>query len=148
VRGVFFNIGIDTGKRCLVRSVAEGLALQCRWQYDTIRRKVPAHGPLRFVGGGARSKTIGAMIADATGETVEIPKAPQNAGALGAAMLCAAGLGLVPSLEEAARLVPIARSVEPCEGNRSVYDEHYEALKSLYYSNKDTFRRLNSSKAE
>ena len=45
VRGIFFNIGIETGKRCLVRAVAEGLALQCRWQYDAIRRKVPAAAP-------------------------------------------------------------------------------------------------------
>jgi len=42
VRGIYFNIGIETGKRCLVRAVAEGLALQCRWQYDAIKRKVAA----------------------------------------------------------------------------------------------------------
>jgi len=145
VRGVFFNIGIDTGKRCLVRSVAEGLALQCRWQYDAIKRKVPAHGPLRFVGGGARSRTIGAMMADATGETVETPANPQNSGALGAAMICAAGLGLVSSLGEAAALVPLARSAEPHKENQAMYEEHYAALKKLYYANKDTFRMLNAS---
>ncbi|HWR10426.1 MAG TPA: FGGY-family carbohydrate kinase [Rectinemataceae bacterium] len=143
-RGLFFNIGIETGKRCLVRAVAEGLALQCRWQLDAIRRKVPARGPLRFVGGGARSRTIGAMIADATGEVVETPENPQNSGTLGAAMICAAGLGVVPSLGEAAALVPLARSSEPREENRAVYERHYAVLKKLYYANKDSFRTLNS----
>lgn len=147
VRGLFFNIGIDTSKRCLVRSVAEGLALQCRWQLDAIRRKVPAQGPLRFVGGGARSRTIGSMIADATGEIVETPANPQNSGALGAAMICAAGLGAVSSLGEAAALVPLARRSEPCEKNRAVYEQHYAVLKKLYYSNKDAFRMLNAQQS-
>lgn len=143
VRGLFFNIGIETGKRCLVRAVAEGLALQCRWQLDAIRRKIPARGPLRFVGGGARSKTIGTMIADATGEVVETPTNPQNTGALGAAMLCAAGLGLVSSLEKAAALIPIARRSEPNPEHRAIYDSHYLALKKLYSSNKELFSMLN-----
>jgi xylulokinase len=144
-RGIFFNVGVDTGKRCLVRAVAEGLALQCRWQLDTIRRRIPAIGPLRFVGGGARSASIAAMMADATGEVVEVTEVPQNAGALGAAMVAAAGLGLVSSLGEAAGLVPVARRLEPVASNRPVYERHYEALKRLYYSNKGTFTMLNAA---
>lgn len=143
-RGMFFNLGIETGKRCMVRAVAEGLALQSRWQLDAIRRKVPARGPLRFVGGGARSRTIGAMIADATGEVVETPENPQNTGALGAAMICAAGLGAVSSLAEASTLVPIARRAEPRESNRSLYERHYSALKMLYYANRQAFKLLNA----
>jgi xylulokinase len=144
-RGIFFNVGVDTGKRCLVRAVAEGLALQCRWQLDTIRRRIEAKGPLRFVGGGARSRSIGQMLADATGEVVEVPVAPWNAGSLGAAMLCAAGLGFAGSIEEAARLVPVDRRLLPQEENRAVYNRHFEVLKKLYYSNKDTFRLLNAA---
>ena len=147
VRGIFFNIGVETGKRCLVRAVAEGLALQCRWQLEAIRRKVPARGPLRFVGGGARSGSIGAMIADATGELVEVPRDPQNSGALGAAMLCAAGLGLASTIEAAARLVPVEKSIEPRLRNKGVYDEHYSVLKRLYYANRQSFRMLNATGA-
>ena len=141
------NRGLCINGRGLVRAVAEGLALQCRWQYDAIRRKVPARGPLRFVGGGARSGSIGAMIADATGELVEVPKDPQNSGALGAAMLCAAGLGLASTIEDAASLVPVERTIEPKPGNRGVYDEHYRVLKRLYYSNKRSFKALNEVEA-
>ena len=145
-RGIFFNVGVDTGKSSLVRAVSEGIALQCRWQLEAIRRKVPAHGPLRFVGGGARSKSMATILADATGEVVEVPQDPQNAGALGAAMLCAAGLGLVPSVEAAASLVPVARRIEPTAGNRAVYDNHYAALRRLYYSNRATFGLLNEAR--
>ena len=147
-RGIFFNVGVDTGKSRLVRAVAEGLALQCRWQLEAIRRKVDAKGPLRFVGGGARSHSIAAMIADATGEIVEVTEGPQNAGALGAAMLCAAGLGLVESVEESASLVPVARRVEPDPANRAIYDRHYDVLKRLYWSNRANFGLLNDGRAE
>jgi xylulokinase len=145
-RGMFFNIGVETGKRCLVRAVAEGLALQCRWQLEAIRRKVEASGPLRFVGGGARSLSIGAILADATGELVEVPEHPQDSGALGAAMLCAVGLGLASDLEAAASLVPVARSYEPRAERREIYERGFAALKRLYYSNRDTFRMLNDPK--
>lgn len=144
-RGMFFNVGIDTGKKCLVRAVAEGLALQCRWQYETIARKVDAKGPLRFVGGAAKSRGIAAILADATGEVVEVPADPQNAGALGAALLCAMGLGLSSSLEEAARAIPIARRYEPRTAGRLVYDRHHEALKRLYWTNRKIFKFLNAA---
>lgn len=144
-RGIFFNVGIDTGKRCLVRAVAEGLALQCRWQYETIARKVEARGPLRFVGGAARSRTIGGILADATGEVVEVTAEPQNAGALGAALLCALGLGRAASLEEAAARIPVARRLEPRPEGRRVYDRHHEVLKRLYWTNRRTFKILNAA---
>ena len=87
------------------------------------------------------------MIADATGELVEVPRDPQNSGALGAAMLCAAGLGLASTIEAAARLVPVEKSIEPRLRNKGVYDEHYSVLKRLYYANRQSFRMLNATGA-
>ena len=145
--GMFFNIGVETGKRCLVRAVAEGT----RPPMPLAARRDPAQGarptgPLRFVGGGARSLCIGAILADATGERVEVPEHPQDSGALGAAMLCAVGLGLASDLEAAASLVPVARSYEPRAERREIYERGYAALKRLYYCNKETFRMLNDPK--
>jgi len=147
VRGVFFNIGIDTGKRCMVRAVVEGLGLQTRWQLEAIQKKVRTAGPIRFVGGGARSMATTKIMADIIGQRVETTESPQNAGALGAAMLCARGLGAVSSFDEAASLVPVVRVDEPDPTVRSVYDEHYEVLKQLYYRNRDLFGRLNRVEA-
>jgi xylulokinase len=144
-RGMFFNIGLETGKRCLVRSVAEGLALQCRWHYDTIRSKVALRGALRFVGGGALSRNLPHMIADATRQIVEVPQHPQNAGALGAAIVCAVGLGLVPSAEQAAGLVPIERCIEPSPEHEETYERHYAVLKRLYRSNRQNFAALHGA---
>ncbi|HTX71837.1 MAG TPA: FGGY-family carbohydrate kinase [Rectinemataceae bacterium] len=143
-RGIFFNIGVDTGKRCLVRAVAEGIALHNRWQLEAMRRKVPARGPLRFVGGGARSRAIARILADATGEVVETVESPQNVGALGAAILSASALGWIDSLDDASDFVPPAAAYEPDPRSTAIYDERLEVFKSLYTRNKGLFSRLNA----
>ncbi|MBU4131912.1 MAG: FGGY-family carbohydrate kinase, partial [Proteobacteria bacterium] len=50
-RGMFFNIGLHTGKRALIRSVLEGIAFHKRWMLEAIEKKVPRQESLRFVGG-------------------------------------------------------------------------------------------------
>jgi len=143
-RGVFFNLSLGTGKRAMIRAVVEGVAFHSRWQLESIRRKIEVSGPLRFVGGGARSARIAQVYADVLGETVETTASPQNAGALGAALLCASGLGALGSLEEAGRLVPAAASFEPRPGNREVYERQYGVFKRLYPDNRASFRALNA----
>ena len=146
-RGIFFNLGVETGKRDMIRAVVEGIAFHSRWQLESIRRKVPVEGPLRFVGGGARSFQIARVFADVLGECIETTASPQNAGALGAALLCAAGLGAVGSLAEAGALVPAAAVYEPRLENRAVYDKQFAVFKNLYGDNRKSFRALNGSAA-
>ena len=146
-RGMFFNIGLETGKTAMVRAVAEGIALHGRWQLEAIRHKVPARGPLRFVGGGARSSAMARIIADASGETVETISSPQNAGALGAALLCARGLGILDTLTDARRLVPVHAAFEPDPGRAAVYDERFGVFKRLWRANRESFRALNEARA-
>jgi xylulokinase len=142
-RGMFFNIGLETGKRAMFRAVVEGIAMHNRWQLESIRRKVRVEGPLRFVGGGAQSTAIAGILADVLGETVETTASPQNAGALGAALVCAAGLGALSSLAEAGAMVPANASYAPRAGRREVYDRLFPVFKDLYYANKRNFKALN-----
>jgi xylulokinase len=143
-RGMFFNLGLGSGKRAMFRAVVEGVSLHCRWQLESVRRKCGVSGPLRFVGGCARSSVIAAILADVLDETVETTASPQNAGALGAALVCAAGLGALPSLADAGSLVPPNATYEPRAGSREAYDKLFPVFKSLYYSNKKNFRALNA----
>lgn len=144
-RGIFMNIGLDAGKRSLVRAVAEGIAYHARWQLESLRRGVEAKGPLRFVGGGARSAAIGRILASVTGESVEATEAPQNAGALGAALVCARGLGWLSSLGAARALVPVRAAYEPEPGAAALYDRRYAAWRRLYPANRAIFAALNGS---
>ncbi len=146
-RGMFFNIGLGNGKRDLVRAVAEGMALQCRWQYEAVSRMASRGRPLRFVGGVARSRAMARLLADVTGLTVEVPAEPQNAGALGAALTAAAGLGALSSLEEAARLVPVAATHGPDPERKALWDGRLSLLKDLYRANRRLFKRMNRTVA-
>lgn len=143
-RGMFFNIGLGAGKRDMVRAVAEGIALHNRWQLQAIRRKVDARGPLRFVGGGARSRSMARIMADTLGEVVETVANPQNSGALGAALLCAKGLGLIDSLGRARRIVRPLETYEPRRELAGLYDERFEVFKRLYARNKPIFKAMNA----
>ena len=146
-RGIFFNVGLETGKRCMIRAVVEGIALHGRWQLEAIRRKVPARGPIRFVGGGARSAAAARTLASVLGETVETIRGPQNVGAQGAAVLCAAGLGAIGSPRDAAGLVRVEGTWEPDPAAREVYNRHFDVLKRLYTGNRESFRALNEGPA-
>ncbi|HVP19072.1 MAG TPA: FGGY-family carbohydrate kinase, partial [Spirochaetia bacterium] len=145
-RGMFFNLGLETGKRAMIRAVAEGIALHGKWQLSAIRRKVPARGPVRFVGGGARSSAMARIMADCLEEVVEPVVAPQNAGALGAALLCASGLGVIGSLEEARQLVPVRESFEPDQERSKIYRDRFEVFRALYLRNRESFHKLNGGR--
>jgi xylulokinase len=83
------------------------------------------------------------ILADALEEMVEPVASPQNAGALGAALLCAHGLGALGSLEEARQLVPVRGRFEPDQEASKIYRERFEVFRDLYARNRQGFRRLN-----
>lgn len=142
-RGMFFNIGLDTGKRVLIRSVVEGIAFQKRWLLESQIRAVPSSGPIRFVGGGALSDLTCRILADVTGRVVEAVENPQNAGAVGAAVIVAAGLRLFESIDQATTLVRVRKSYVPDPGTKAVYDRNFAVFKKLYKANKQFFSNLN-----
>jgi len=144
VRGVFFNLGLGTGKRQLIRAVVEGLAYNKRMLLDAQARKVKTSNVLRFAGGGALSDETCRILADVTGRSVEAVADPQNAGAAGAALVAAWRLGRFDSLDAAAATVVVRARFEPRPENRAVHDHNYSVFKDLYQANRALFRRLNS----
>jgi len=142
-RGVLFNIGLETGKRELIRAVLEGVALHCRWMLETVEKKVPRRDWVRFVGGGARSRVWAQIMADVTGRTVEVVEGAQNAGAAGAAVVCAVGLGLFKSFEEAKALLRVREAFAPQPEHQAVYERSYAAYTALYRGNCRLFQQLN-----
>ena len=103
-RGMFFNLSLETGKREMIRAVLEGVCYHLRWFIETEEKKVKTSDKIRFVGGGALSDLTCQILADCTGKTVETVQEPQNAGAMGATVLVAVGLGICNSVEEAKKL--------------------------------------------
>jgi len=142
-RGMFFNLGLDTGKRQMIRSVLEGMAFHKRWMLEAMELKIPRRETLRFVGGGAKSAVGCQILADVTGRVIETVQDPMNVGTVGATVVCAVGLGLLPSFKDAKALIPVAGTYAPKNENRGVYDKQFDIFTKLYDRNKKLFAAMN-----
>jgi xylulokinase len=144
VRGMFFNLSLETGKRQMIRAVVEGLAYNKRMLLEAQEKKVAPSAALRFAGGGALSNIVCQILADATGHEIEAIEDPQNAGAAGAALVAACGLHRFPDLDAAARTVAVRARFEPDLSVRAVHERNYSVFRDLYRSTSKLFRRLNA----
>jgi xylulokinase len=145
VRGMFLNIGLETGKRQMIRAVVEGLAYNKRMLLEAQERRVGTSRVLRFAGGGALSDETCRILADATGRSVEPVLDPQYAGAAGAALVAACALGRFPDLDAAASTVRVRGHFEPRAAAREVHERNYRVFRELYPATKKLFARLNSA---
>ena len=144
-RGMFFNISLETGKTELIRAVVEGVCFHLRWFIETMEKKVKTSNTIRFVGGGALSAVTSQILADCTGRVVETVASPQNVGAVGAAVLIAVNAGIIPSVRDAKKLIPAAKTFVPNVENKAIYDKNFAVFKKLYKANKDNFADLNKT---
>ena len=142
--GMFFNIRIGNGKRDMVRAVLEGICYHLRWLLESEMRKVKTSDTIRFVGGGALSPVTCQMLSDITGRTVETVSNTQEAGAVGTALVVAAGIKGEDVLELSRRLVKANRAYIPDPRNREVYERNYKVFRRLYKANASSFRELNA----
>ncbi|RUT91318.1 FGGY-family carbohydrate kinase [Mesorhizobium sp. M7A.T.Ca.US.000.02.2.1] len=119
-RAGFIGLSVKHGFGDLARGVLEGLAFAARDCYQAMGA-VP--GEIRLSGGAARSPSLRRIIAAATRAQVRT-SSRQEAGAAGAAMMAAVGLGVYGSMEDCA-----AEWVTPLLGDCDAYDE---ALSQTY----------------
>lgn len=143
VRGMFFNIGLDTGKTQLIRSVLEGVCYHMRWMLEAQERKIKTSPVVRFVGGGALAPLTCQILADILGRKVETVHNPQNAGSVGAAIVATVGLGVIESMEQAEELIAVSDSFLPNPENKKLYDKYFRIFKRLYLDNKKNFADIN-----
>jgi glycerol kinase len=109
-RAVLAGIGGGTTRSQIARAALEGIAWRVADIVAVIREVVDVDS-LRVDGGITNEPLMLELQADAIGVPVEAGAA--DATVLGAAALAAVGAGVIPSLVEAADLLPVDRSVEP-----------------------------------
>jgi xylulokinase len=143
-RGMFFNIGMSTGKRQMIRAVLEGVAFHKRWILEAMEKKIPRRERIVFVGGGAKSRVWCRIMADVLGREIATVKHPQDIGTAGTALVCGVGLGKITSFEAAKPMIPMGERFAPNHAHRAVYDRSYKVFKSLYQQNRKLFRSLNA----
>jgi xylulokinase len=149
VRSTFFNISADHSREHLLRAVYEGVAYNLRWMINIVEEKFGFPIPvLRAIGGGARGAPWMQIIADVTSRRVETVSNPQEAGAVGAALTAAVGMGLYPGFEALKGIVRVEKEFEPSPENTEVYDTLFQAYRRLYTHLRGLYRDVNEVRFE
>ena len=142
--GIFFNIGLDTEKKDMLRAVFEGICYHLRWLLESEDIKVKTSNPIRFVGGGALSPEFCQMLSDITGRRIETVNNAQEAGAIGAALVVAAGIRGCDVRKLARKLVKPVHTYVPNLKNKKVYERNFRVFKQLYKTNTESFKKINT----
>ncbi len=144
VRAAFVNLSGEHSRGNLLRAVYEGVAYNIRWLVEIVEREFKFPLPqLRVIGGGARGKPWMQILADVTRRRIEAVYDPREAGAVGAALVAAVGLGLYPNFQSLKRVIKVADVYEPQSENSEIYEPLFCAYKGLYRSLRGLYRQLN-----
>lgn len=141
---MFFNLRIENGKRDMIRAIPEGICYHLRWLLECEEKKASTSDIIRFVGGGALSPVTCQMLSDITGRKIETVDNTQEVGAIGTALVVAAGVKGVDVLKLSRQLVKPNCVYAPDPANKEVYERSYSVFKGLYKANARSFRRLNA----
>ncbi|MCX6025139.1 MAG: FGGY-family carbohydrate kinase, partial [Chloroflexi bacterium] len=124
--------------------IYEGVAFNLRWILESIQSLYGFACPsLRVIGGGAKGRPWLRIIADVTGRQLEPTLRPQEAAAVGAALVGAVGLGLYPTIEATRQAIRPSQVVTPDMGQHEAYTQAYRAFQGLYPSLRELFHTLN-----
>ena len=131
-RGAFLGMSLGHTRAHLTRAVMEGVAYHVRWIIEAMENVGFDIGDLQAIGGGNASPLWTQIIADITGRTLRIVEHPLEAGAMGAALAVAVGLGIYPDMDAVDDLIKVRRIVEPQEANQAVYERMYLMFRDFY----------------
>jgi xylulokinase len=144
MRGGFFNIHLRHRQPDFLRSVLEGVALNCRLILEALQRHAPQPiNRVHMIGGGAQSTLWCRIAADVLNVRIHQMADPQQCNTRGAAMLALLAAGLIRR-EALSRLAPVENIFDPLAENMAVYDKLYSVFKQFYARNKKLWHRLNS----
>jgi xylulokinase len=153
-RGVFFGLGLGTGRGEAARAIAEGICFAIRDVIAVMEEDGAPVEDLRVTGKPGESAFLNQLKADVTGRPVLVPRLraaeaalPQTEAALpqaellGLLALGAAALGAYASAEEAVRdLVGVAQTFVPRGAVKPVYDDAFGTYRETYRALKPLFR--------
>jgi xylulokinase len=144
-RGGWLNLGLDTTRAQLVRSVLEGVALNARWMQEPVERFCKRRlDPVAFIGGGAKSPLWSQIFADVLQREIRATVEPIHANVRGAAFLAGIALGELDAAAIPER-VGVAARYEPDRSRTALYDELYGAFVKVYKATRPIYQRLNAT---
>ena len=137
-RGLFFGVDIRHTRSHFTRAVMEGIIYGLCSVGKALEETA---GPINVIyanGGFARSEHWVQMLADIFNKKVRV-SASHETTALGAAVVGLEALGILQSVEEVARLVPVIKEFTPDPEKQEVYQQRFATFERLYQKLKDEF---------
>ncbi|HVM71955.1 MAG TPA: FGGY-family carbohydrate kinase [Anaerolineales bacterium] len=144
-RGGFIGLNMSHTKGHMVRAVMEGVAYHIRWICEAMEGIGFSINNFNGIGGGCNSPVWMQIISDVTGRELNKVENHLEAGAVGAALTVAVGLGIYPSVEQIDDLVRIEQVVRPDLSRQKRYEAMYREYRELYNVLVPIHRRLYQS---
>lgn len=137
-KGVYFGINIKHKREHFLRALLEGVIYGVYSVGKALQETTGDIDTIYATGGFVRSELWVQMLADVFNKRVVIAESYESS-CLGAAVLGMKSLGIINSIEEVEKLVPISRIFEPNKKNHSLYMKNFEVYERLYSKLKDEF---------
>jgi xylulokinase len=142
VRGGFLGLSLGHTRAHLTRSVMEGVAFHIRWIIEAMENAGLKIDAMQAIGGGSVSPLWTQIIADVTARRLRVVEHPLEAGAMGAALAVAVGLGIYPNMDAVDELIKVKRVVEPQAATQAVYERMYPTFRQLYAALAPIYRSI------
>ncbi len=141
-RGGYVGLNMSHNKAHMARALMEGVAYHLRWIGEEMERIGFKVDGFNGIGGGCNSAVWVQIISDVTGKPLRIVQNHLEAGAAGAALTVAVGLGVYPNMDAVDELIGISREVQPDAARWKRYDALYREYRGLYEALSPVYRRL------
>jgi len=126
----------------MARALMEGVAYHLRWICEAMEKVGFKIDGFNGIGGGCNSSVWIQIISDVTGKPLHVVNNHLEAGAAGAALTVAVGLGIYPNMDEVDQLIGISREIQPDPSRWKRYDALYQEYRALYDLLVPVHRRL------
>jgi len=134
-RGVFFGMGIDTGRDCFIRAIMEGISYTMR---EKLELMAVSPREVFVLGGGAKSDVWNQIKADTSGAVIKALEVEETAS-VGAAMLGGVACGIFADLSGAGAKLTQKKAYYPRQDVKAQYDKGYAKYLKLYGQFKPLF---------
>ena len=131
-RGVVIGLRLETTRGAILKGILEGTGFYIRESIEALPGAGIQAGEFRAVGGGSKSDIWVQTCADIIGRPFVRPSITE-AGALGAAIIAAVGIGQFPSMEAGvAAMVQLDKVFEPNPKRHAQYEPWFQKYKELW----------------
>ena len=146
-RGAFIGLNLASTRADMMRAVLEGVAMNLGYIVDIFRDGgVSFDDGLRIIGGGAQSRVLRQILADACGCPVHTLQSTAEATSMGAAIIGGVACGMFKDFNVVDDLLKTAETVQPVPKNAAFYKGRTQVLVKAYRALVEVYGDLASGK--